>query len=1436
MLNMYRITNGTEISASWGLKALKNILSLVLLLLFMNLMPLDASNQTLDKYDNAIFKRLDISNGLSQSLIAAICQDSLGRMWFGTKDGLNLYDGYKFTVFKHDPFDPGTISDSHIKSIYTDARGRLWIGTLDGGLNLYNEETGKFTRFTHNQNNPGTISNNNVQAIVGDSHGNIWIGTSGSGINKLTKSSGGPGKGESEFSISRYTGLIEGLNLDELEVYCLYIDRYNILWAGTSQCVLAMDLNTGDNRFVKVSNLGEENTFLQADDFDNMPGGRSIFEDQSGELWLANRHGLYTYNRHQKIFIPYHLSGGRRNIKNIQAALSYINNGKEEIWLTSRDTLFVIDKNSGNFKALLHDKNRNNSLQRGNLIKLFADISGSMWIGSNGYGVSLHDPSTMKFLYPNDISSGSVATRFSSRDLSIRCFYETFLPTGPLWIGATGGLFRIDRKNSRIEKINLEPNFNSSELSVYSISGDKDGIIWIGCSMGLVRYDPITGHSRFIPTGLYVSEQHHESRVAKVHLAENNLWILTPNTIGILNSPENTFTHYRFNELPLNSNREMVYPSLYEDPNGNFWIGTPTGLRYFNTTTREMQSFVNDPGNIKSLSHNDVRAIVADPHRPEDFLWLATAGGGISRLDLREKTFTSFTEKNGLSNNTVYGIICDYAGTIWASTNRGLSRFNVITETFTNYSAADGLQSNEFNSGAFYQSSRGEIFFGGINGYNNFFPSGVTQKKFLPPVIITSFELLTRPGNASPKQFHNIAATERLVLDHNQNHFSVAFAALDYSASGESRYAYSLATEGESWIELGSNRTLTFTDLKSGTYKLRIRGTNGDGIWSNKEASLVIEITPPWWQKDWAYMTFILVFLFLIALSRNYELSRIKLRNRIKIANIEARKLKEINQVKSQFFANISHEFRTPLTLIKGPVEQLIEETDDPGRREMLAVMHNQANRLLNLINQLLDLSKLESGQYSLRPSSGDISAYLKGLVMSFASLAESKGIKLKYTESLPPSQPQSENHEEFYFDRDVFQKIVINLLSNAIKFTDSPGKIDVRVAQSEPTPGTKQLIIEVEDSGIGISEEHLVHIYDRFYQVDPASDRALEGSGIGLAYTKELIDLHKGTISVQSETGVGTLFTLKFPYGSDPYREFGIYDCPEDNEENAHTVSYSVVSDTESPDHTSDKDNVKGLKEKPLILVVEDHVDVRNYICRNLRNFYQLVEASGGTEGIRLAINTIPDLIISDVMMPGQNGLRLCEVLKSNEKTSHIPIMLLTARASDGDRIQGLETGADTYLTKPFNIRELQARVKNLIESRRIMREKFSSNALIKPGEISVSSRDQVFMGKVVQIIEDNLDKEGFSVDELAGKAGMSLSQLHRKLKSLINLSANQLIRSIRMQRAKELIEKDAGTISEISFMVGYADPGYFTKAFKTYYGFLPSDIQNKKQSALEK
>ncbi len=611
----------------------------------------------------------------------------------------------------------------------------------------------------------------------------------------------------------------------------------------------------------------------------------------------------------------------------------------------------------------------------------------------------------------------------------------------------------------------------------------------------------------------------------------------------------------------------------------------------------------------------------------------------------------------------------------------------------------------------------------------------------------------------------------------------------------------------------GTQRNATYTNLDAGEYVFRVTSSNRDGVWNEKGASLKIIIPPPFWATWWAYSLYVLFALGLLYGIRRYELNRTLLKSQHKLDEVRLHEREETDKMKSRFFANISHEFRTPLTLMLGPAKDVIEKTKEPHTKKNVGIIKRNAGRLYGLVNQLLDLSKLEAGKMTLETREQNIIPLLKGLVLSFTSLAERKKITLKFN--------TIEENLNVYIDKEKVEKIIINLLSNAFKFTPEGGRIDFTVEKM-----IKEAEIRISDNGVGIPKDRIDKIFDRFFQVDGSHTREGEGTGIGLALTKELAELHKGKIKVESKEGEGTTLTVLLPLGKEHLKPEEICEAEKEQEEGKQkelTLTEDIISDPESRKEKTDIDVLLDTN-KPLLLIIEDNTDVRKYIIGHLEDDYRIQEAVDGEDGLEQALNHIPDLIISDVMMPKMDGFELCNNLKTDEKTSHIPIIMLTAKATSEDKIEGYETGADDYIMKPFDAAELKVRINNLIEIRRKLQEKFSSDEFVIPKELN--SIDEQFLNKVLKVINEHISEENFSIELLSKESAMSKEQIYKKLKALTGKSPSLFLRSIRLVKAKKMIKENKNTISEISYLVGFSSPAYFTKCFKEEFGNSPSDL----------
>ncbi|MGH7564489.1 MAG: two-component regulator propeller domain-containing protein [Gemmatimonadota bacterium] len=1343
------------------------------------------------------FRHLTIADGLSQNAVRSIVQDDRGFMWLGTKDGLNRYDGYTFTVFRHDPLDSTSVSDSEITALLEDRRGRLWVGTQTGGLNRFDRDRETFHRYPDGPTDP-------ITSIEEDLDGTIWIGTDGAGLYRLFRQ----GLEGTRSRFHRYTHAPKDpRSLSHDVVYDVLVDRSGTLWVGTEAGLNRYDKNAAKAGFARytvnpASPVGLIDSRISA-----------LYEDSKGRLWIGSVPGLSVFDsRRQHLTHYYHRYRTYRYGWGEAIALLEGRDGR--IWMSTASELMRFDPTTQTFEYFQHDPRDLHGINSNRPTALFHDRTGVLWIGTNGFGINVHDQKTDRFQTfrrPED-------HRSRQDGFSVYTLFED--QAGSIWIDA-GLLYRWDRKTgafTSFETTSDRPD-DFGNTGVWSIVEDPPGVLWAGSYQGLYRYEVAPGSYR-----QYKHRPGDQGGLPEpivfdvVKDREGSIWVVTENYLCKLVDPERgLFRSLRYNERPTSG--QWTFPSTVQDSSRVFWLGSNQGLVRFDLATETFRHYRNDPQNPTSLSHNAVRSILLDPREPERYLWIGTAGGGLNRFDFESQTFARFTEKDGLPNNVVYGILADDDGLLWMSTNKGLSRFDPRTGRFRNYDVNDGLQSNEFNSGAYFKSPSGELLFGGLYGFNHFYPEDIRDNTYVPPIVITGFKRANRYetiADSAAVLRKAISESDSLRLSYRDDVITFEFAALDYSAPAKNRYAYRLVGFNDEWIESGSVRSATFTNLPPGSYTFQVKGSNNDGIWNEDGTSLAILITPPWWRTWWAYALYVGLALTSLYAVRRYEMGRMRLKNRLALRQLETDQLRELDRAKSRFFANVSHEFRTPLTLTLGPLDDLraglYGELPQP-MAEQVDLARRNAARVLDLINQILDVARLEAGRTPLRARQLDLGALVESVGQAFVPLAERKALTLG-VES--PAKPLM-----LYGDPEHLDKALSNLLSNALKFTPPGGAVRVHVEAD-----TAAARIAIRDNGPGIPAGELSRIFERFHRVDAPSTRDQPGTGIGLALAKELAELHGGSLIVESEVGFGSTFTITLPRGR-------LHLTPDQLVENEAAAAWAPrvapLAEQAALDNGAgpvlEREIEPAEEDVTTVLVVEDNPDVRAYVKRHLAPRYRVLEAIDGEEGLEMTRRRLPDLVLSDVMMPGLDGYELCRALKEDPETDFIPLILLTARAAVEDRLAGLQEHADDYLVKPFDMRELLARVENLIESRKRLRARFTGTAVeLHPSRVDIEAADERFLDRVRAAIEENMGDETFSVERLAREVAQSRGNLHRRLRALLDESPSELIRRMRLERAAQLIETGAGSISEIAYSVGFKSVAHFSNRFVEHFGVRPS------------
>ncbi len=1395
---------------------------------------------------NIHFERVPNELGLSQNFISALCIDHDGFLWVGTKEGLNRFDGYRFKVFLHDPFDTTSISGNYIKAILEDRHGRLWIGTTNG-LNLFDRERETFQRLKVpdapfrparpvTENHPG-LSHRDINCMLEDRWGNLWVGTHFGGVTKLEIPPGS--RDLTQVKCTVFTKTEDENSLWDYPVTSMAVDEKGAVWvSGFGKTSIISGGEAGQPYHIRRMHwedfAPQWKNYSQADFWYNENGVdqidrriHKVMQEGAGAVWVKSAGGFGKWKTDESRFELYELDIGLNDpgvlpLAGANGPSLFDRNG--HLWVTGGWSVALYDTMSR--KILLryhHQDDAGIGLPKdAGCRSLLEDPNGNIWLGTNGAGLFKFTPTIKKF-------DGQYETLLWKGG-SVRSICET--SDGAIWLGLTNlRLLRLDRKTGQAKPVILERSrwsrtFEDELDYVHDMLEDRAGNLWVGSERGLFRFRLSNGELNKwdffeIPK---LRAQHKRSTILAIHEDEaGRLWLLTPFEFGRFFPETGRFEGYDYLNVVKGERLPDHYPCIYQQKNGTFWLGTHWGLLRFDPKLATYTFLTSNPLNPEGLSHPTVKCIYPDPDEPERVLWIGTGGGGLNRFDLETGVFSHFNTKNGLPDNVIYGILGDEAGNLWLSTNQGLSRFHPPSGVFKNYTVKNGLQDNEFNSAAYFKSGGGELFFGGINGFNAFRPEAIKDHYVLPGVVITGFKLANKtvdfkaPDSPLRKP---ISETDELVLTWKDKIFSFEFAALDLTAPERNQYAYRLEGFHDDWQYTGTERTATFTNLNPGKYTFRVKATNHDGMWNEEGAGLKITILPPWWRTRWAYLFYFLVTGSLLLGVRRFEMRR-------QAMKAEAMRLQELDSLKTRLYTNITHEFRTPLTVIMGMTEQLaagswqsaISDSDRGKLKGVFSLILRNSENLLRLINQMLDLSKLDSGALKMELVRGDIINYLQYLTESFHSMAQEKKIRLTFYSEIPDLAMD--------FDEGKVQHIVYNLLSNAIKFTGEGGKVVLHANQAE-RQGQVFLQLKVQDTGIGIPEGQLTRIFDRFFQADNSSTRKGEGTGIGLALTKELVELMGGSISVESTAGKGTTFTLLLPVKLEAGAPMA---------SGAFQTTRSLASELVPGLPPANFPGVKaeGLTgEKPLLLLIEDNADVVTYIVGLLEKDYEIHTAPNGHAGIEKALELVPDIIISDVMMPEKDGYEVCEMLKNDERTSHIPIILLTAKAEVADRITGLRKGADAYLMKPFNKEELFVRLEKLLELRRALQLRYAGESFLKSSrfrktemEPAEPTLDDVFMQKIRQAIVEKMDDTELGIQDLCQAAHLGHTQVFRKLKALTGLNPTLFIRKMRLQKAALLLKTTERNISEIAYDVGFSDPNYFSRVFHEEFGVPPSAIR---------
>ncbi len=1314
------------------------------------------------------FHHLTVENGLSHNAVLAIAQDSRGFMWYGTEIGLNRYDGHRFRVYKTSRTDTSTLSDNNILALLPDSGGVVWAGTA-GGLNRYDPATDAFTRIRL----AASPASANITCLYKDRHGRIWAGT-GNGLYLLTD------RLHNTFRLFYRTDPVQSGSTNTIR--SVFEDFTGNLWIGS---------NTGLTCLFAGKGVRRRETFRSDPD---LPGSisanyiTSIAEDHRHRLWVGtSNNGLNLLDRATSRFTRFVQAGydpaGLAN-NHVRKILC---DRKGKLWIGTQEGLTLLDPDTYRMASYRHQAEHPKSLSQNSIYSLFEDRAGSVWVGTYFGGVNQADPFSTPFVV---MRSREEAASLSNNVIS--SIAEDSVNN--FWIGTEGGgLNRYDPQTGRFTAFTTSATNPASLASnlIKVVYCDHDGQIWAGThGGGLNLYDrKANTFKRF-----FYRENDAESLAGEVlsllEDSQNRFWAGTNSGLRVFKRKGTRLEPWPDTILAAQGARKIAR-SLLEDSRHRIWIGTNSGL------------FLLQDGKMRELSAGFINCIQEDSRGN---IWAGLNYGGLSLFDTARQRLVCFTRQDGLQNRNVIGILEDGRHHLWLSTDNGLFRLDPDHRQLYRYTVSDGLADNAFNYNSYFHDSHGEFYCGGYNGLTRFFPDRITLDSIPASLVFTGLKLRNQPvALHGPDGIlkKDIGSLHELRFRHDQDVFTIEFALLNFVKSSKNRYAYRLEGVDKAWLETGTPE-VTYPNLPPGTYTFRVKGANNDGFWS-RPSVLTIRLLPPFWLTWWAEMIYVLLaagvcflvvrYLFLKALFRKEE---------------------ELHQVKLNFFTNISHEIRTHLTLINVPLEKIGDAPElSSATRRQLQTARRSAGQLFDLVSELMDFRKADTRHLQLHTGCFNLNQFLSGICDGFREVASSKNISLLFHAAL--------HDPEAFFDKEQMAKVFYNLLSNAFKFTPSGGRVEVRVEEEK-----ERFRLTVTDNGRGISPDHLQNLFTNFFQV---ADHGFQntGYGIGLALSRNIVELHKGTIGVESEPAAAgkqgsTRFTVLLLKG-DEHLEVSIH--------HTKTDVMGTPPPATAPAITLQPDT---LNKAFTVMVIEDHAALRALISSVLQGGYRILEYEDGAAGWYAAAAQLPDLVISDVMMPGLDGFTLCTKLKTDPRTSHIPVILLTARDAPADQVSGLERGADIYMTKPFNTRVLELHVRNLIDLQEKLRRKFSENIVAaEAAETTAASAsltetwmnpvDRDFMQQVMNIIDAHLDDPAFGVDMLARKVAMSQPVLYKKLKALTNMSVNEFIKTLRLKKAATLLQKKQLAVYEVAYAVGYLDRKYFSREFKKQFGKTPSE-----------
>ncbi|WPV01623.1 two-component regulator propeller domain-containing protein [Mucilaginibacter sp. cycad4] len=1346
---------------------------------------------------NLKFTALTTRQGLMGNAVNAIVKDHNGMMWIGTSESLNRYDGKRFKVYPlgaKRQVEPGS---NEISSISMDRTGTLWVGTIGFGLYYYDKAADDFKSFSSALKGQ-RLSQGVITAVCANDEGAIWVGT----VNGLDVIS------PDRKHISHFeTGTDKSGQIPVKSMGYIFQDSYSRMWVCTNAGLYLYD--DTHKRFKAFRH--------QKNDLRSLPSDvvMTVSQDKAGNLWVGTSNGLSRLAKDGEHFINYCYNDKDEQSLCGDIVYSIAADDKDHIWVGTEGGLNVMDINTGQSIRYRHDPRDPYSLNSKSIRSIYIDPKGIYWVGTYMGGINKYDKNLTLFNYvqPTELDPyglrAPIVSSFAQKN------------DNELYVGTDGGGLSIfNNKTNRFTHIIIKPKekINSAGLPVLAMLLDHKKQLWIGTfGHGLFKFNTTNNAYTQFTGG-----------TGKLNISQNNIfcfkedrsgnvWIGTNGAgIDIFDAKADSFRRFqpsfvavRGYKLPSNG----YIRAFEEDKDGNMWVGSyGTGIAIYNPDTKLFDTL--NPTNT-GLPIAEVLSLKRDANGN---MWIGTNGDGLFLYDHRLKKITAFKYNNQLPNGVICKILQDKTNNIWFSTNQGIGRIDPADQKLYVYCNDNGLQNNVFLNGSGIIAADGTLYFGGVDGFNYFKGSDVRLNKNLPPVVLTTLSIDNKrisPNRDNPLPV-NISEAKEITIKYKQD-ISINFVALNYTLPQQNHYAYILEGFSNTWKNAGTSTTASYTNLDPGEYTFRVRASNNDGKWNNTGTSLKIIVKPPFWMTIYAYVLYVLLAFGVLLLIRRQGVKKLKKKLHDEQERKAAEARHELDEMKIKFLTNLSHEFRTPISLIMAPVDKLLEQPNSGPVTEQLGVIKRNSRRLLNLVNQLLDFRKLEENELKLNLVEGEFISFVREVADSFYDLASRKKIVTAF---------KTAGERLFVkFDHDKVERILFNLLSNAFKFTMPGGQITVEVTAPviSEDGNSYQLGISVSDTGTGIAPGQVGHVFDRFYQADAQPAILNQGSGIGLSITRELVQLHGGEIGVKSEPGKGSIFSLTISLPVINLSETAIFD------QSTPKAAPGVTDDDK--DRKPKTTAIPGAN-RLHVLVIEDNDEMRQYLSESLAVTYKVSEAANGREGWHKALAVHPDLIVSDISMPYMDGIQLSCKLRADKRTSHIPIILLTAMTSQKEQLAGLELGVNDYLTKPFNFDILNIKIKNLLHLNTSLKETYQKKIKVIPADMDIESSSERFIKDVVIYIEKNINNPKFSVEEISHHFSMSRGSFYSKITELTGEPPVEFIRSIKLDKASILLEKTDLTIAEIAYSIGFSTPHYFTKSFKAKYNVLPSEYRVKKGS----